>query len=116
MIFRNLTPHAVSLLGLSGARILDRPEKACRILTASGELLEEYDGIGIYSPAQFERIVNLPEPREGVTFIVSQLSALAVAALHGSRADIVYPATRAMDGAVRDGNGVISVRKLIRAT
>lgn len=57
-------------------------------------------------------VVGLPDPVDGVAYVVSLL---VLAALGGTRADVLAPATGPEDGAIRDERGqVFAVTRLVR--
>ncbi len=114
----NLTPHAIALRRSDdSSTIYDGTRDAARINIEPGPEVGEVDGVPIIGPARFLDIDNLPPRREGILLIVSQLTALAVAALYPDRDDILYPGTGPAYGAHRDSSGgVLAVRQLVRAT
>lgn len=96
-------------------RTIPREAAAARIETRSGEQVSDADGVPILAPPRFVAIRNLPERAEGTLVIVSQLLAVAVAALLPDRTDVVYPGTAASDRPLRTQGGIRGVRRLIRA-
>ena len=117
MQFKNLTPHPVGLIRENGETIIVVPQRtAARVVTTRGARVGDFHGVPIFAPPRFEGITGLPEPEEGVCLIVSQITALAVGALDPSRNDVFYPATGRQEGAERDADGVLAVRRLIHAT
>lgn len=112
----NLTPHTVTLLLPSGRRLDVAPSgRVARLvyntrtsltLTIDGEAFPVWGTAGVLA------VTNLPEPREGVLYIVSAL--VAHACLH--RPDLVYPATGPSDEAERDELGRIYGVRAFRRT
>jgi hypothetical protein len=116
-IIENRCPHAIRVSDGRGAqRVIARTYPAVRIETTPGPLLGYSDGIPLHAPPGWKGIVHLPEKRCGVLIVVSQIVALAVAALLPERTDVVYPGTGPKDGVNRSADrGVMSVCRLIRA-
>jgi len=118
-MFVNLTPHVIVLQSAEGTRHSVAPSgTVARIATVpyADSLVcgcaEWPDGVTLCGPTQWGEPVGLPEPKEGVVYIVSALFAGRV----GDRKDTYYPATGPKDGCVRDEKGqVVAVTRLIRA-
>jgi hypothetical protein len=116
MIFRNFTPHAIALAKADGStHILEPHYPAARVITTPHPMEEDCDGIAIRGPGLFDSIQGLPDKAPDTLIIVSQITALMVAATMSDRDDVVYPATGAAEGGFRDANGTLGVRRLIRA-
>lgn len=109
----NLTPHAITLrhapydydtvIGPSGS--------VARVSSVPGSMRTE-SIIPIYGSPTWGEVIGLPEPAEGVIYIVSAL----VAARVPEREDVVSPGTGPNDGAVRDAAGhILAVTRLISA-
>ena len=114
MEIENRTPHAIALEGADGVVHLIEPTlPPARVVGVQGAQESAVNGIPIH-PASYDRVSGLPTFRDGVIIIVSQITALMVAASDPSRTDVVYPATTKRDGATRDKLGVVTVRRLIR--
>jgi hypothetical protein len=85
--FINLTPHAITI---------DVNPRYCATLPPSGVVARvsaEYgasSGFSCLYSQRFGQITGLPEPEDGKFFVVS---ALVLAALAGTRPDVVAPAT-----------------------
>lgn len=117
-MFVNLTPHAVTLQGTDGTRRTVASSGIARIDSTPGDFVitegDELfpDGIAIYGQTLYGAPVGLPEPKDGVTYIVSALFSGRV----GDRIDVVYPGTGPKDGCIRDDKGqIVAVTRLIRA-
>lgn len=98
----NLTPHTV-ILELDGEHIEIPPSgKVARVaLHVQSEYVVRYDGVRIPVSAVRPGLINgLPDPRDGVCYIVSQL----VAQVAPHRTDLLVPDT---DKALRDKHGRI---------
>lgn len=67
----NLTPHKVDICDKNG-KIIKTYERSGKIarLGISYEQIEDVDGVPV-TVRQISRVVNLPEPEEGVMYIVS---------------------------------------------
>lgn len=118
-MFVNLTPHAIEFRGDDGSQWTVMPSGTiARIDSLPGPFLiregcaEWPEGIRIHGPTCYGAPIDLPPPKEGVTYIVSALFAGRV----GDRIDVVYPGTGPNDGCVRYPNGQVrAVTRLIRA-
>lgn len=100
----NLTPHAIKLVAGFGFVEFPSPENSfnfCRV-DVQQEKVGELAGARVHRQV-FGKVLGLPEPAPGVTYIVS---AMVLAALAGLRADVVAPDTG--EGAIRDGQGRIT--------
>lgn len=93
--FKNLTPHAIKLN--------DGREFASEGLARVSATFSSFDENGVCSQ-QFGDVMGLPEPTDGVLYIVSALVLIAVK-LQG-RTDCVAPATGHPE-CVRDEKGFI---------
>ena len=80
--FVNLTPHA---LALNSGEVIPASGQVARVKAS----FSEFDADGICRQV-FGDVEGLPAAKEGTILIVS---ALVLAALKGSRADVVAPAT-----------------------
>lgn len=99
MEFINLTPHDVVLVDLNTKEV-KRTFKASGELarvTTSTEIVDNIDGIDI-TVTKFSEVYGLPEPQDGLIYIVS----LAVAQRVTGRSDVLVP-----NGSVRDEQGRI---------
>jgi len=108
----NLTPHPIVIrLGVDEksdvtfppagvvARVTEKANKPTR---------NHIFGFPVAGKAAFDEVVNLPEPKEGVIYIVSGLVAQNV-----SRSDVFSPATGPEDNAIRNEKGhIVAVTKL----
>lgn len=102
--FKNLTPHIVSVL-VNGTFVNIQPSGSVARLSIHCDSVGEVMGIPV-SLCHEGLVRNLPDPEEGVMYIVSSLVGRAV-----NREDVVSPDT-SEDGAIRDGKGnVIGVRR-----
>ena len=98
MKFVNLTPHPIIFL--------DDEKNIIKMVEPSGQLarvkvtkkdIREIDGIPV-KQSSFSNIEGLPEPQEGIIYLVSSL----VASRCSERKDVFIP-----DDSVRDNEGVI---------
>ncbi|GIW55362.1 MAG: hypothetical protein KatS3mg082_1766 [Nitrospiraceae bacterium] len=104
MKFVNLTPHEVRVADQDGTVFLTIPPsgQVARVATTS-VMVGEVDGIPIYRTALGD-VTGLPEPQEGVTYVVSTLVAQVV-----SRPDVVAPDTGPT--AIRENGQVVAIRR-----
>lgn len=91
----NLTPHAINIyVGMTPMKAYPDSGKVARVSTQNVVVGEE-DGVRLVAKT-FGDVVDLPEPAEGVYYIVSSLVALACP----DRTDLLVP-----DDLVRDDTG-----------
>ena len=89
MNFVNLCPHAISIADASGVVHTFQPSGTVARVAASNLELPSLDSFR-RTQQVFGEVQNLPAPQEGVVFIVS---GMVLAALKGSRPDVVAPDT-----------------------
>lgn len=113
----NLTPHAIAVRSLQGnvktfpasgivARVSASYEEADVIhppAEPAGDGGFNLESLAVFRQ-QFGQVENLPAPAAGTVYIVS---ALVLAALAGSRSDVLAPAS-GHPGVVRDAKGQIA--------
>ena len=102
----NLTPHALTLLGAQGQTVYLPASGQVARVSEIREALEEIEALPVAS-VQLGEVEGLPEPQDGVVYVVS---ALVAGALGGRRSDVVSPGAP-----VRDAHGsIIGARGLTR--
>lgn len=101
MEFINFTPHAIKL---NDGRVFESKGVA-RVSSQHTDF--DKDGI---ATIQFGDVSGLPDPVEGVTYIVSALVAAAA-----KRTDVVSPATGHPDTVRNDKGHIVSVPGFVRA-
>lgn len=95
----NLTPHEVRVVDEEARVIRSWPSAPCPARVEAARVpLSELDGIPLMAERR-TRAANLPEPEEGVWFIVSSV----VGSAHPERDDLLVPSDL-----VRDGRGVVT--------
>jgi hypothetical protein len=110
----NLTPHAIGLRREDGSTLILEPQAdPARIVLTDGGRRGTVAGVELWGPRGFQTISGLPEPADGTVYVVSQLTAVVIAALYPHRTDIVYPDT--IRGTDRDQRGVLATSRLIAA-
>jgi hypothetical protein len=115
----NLTPHPIVIQLSTGERMTFEAEKpAARVVCKPNPVGEPLTIdvndrlIPVNRAQEFGAVENIPEPREGVGYIVSGM----VLARCFGRTDVFGPATGPMDGAIRDEKGnIIAVTRLVAA-
>lgn len=110
----NLTPHALTLRAASGADTVLPPSGTVARVSSTPGALETVAGVPVPVAGlqTFGGVEGLPAPAPGTMFIVS---GMVLAALRGSRPDVVGPGTGPNDGAVRNEKGhVVAVTRLVR--
>jgi hypothetical protein len=101
--FVNLIGHDITI---SGYGTLPKSENPCRVITKQ-RIIGKVAGIPI-AETQFESIENLPEPEDGVYYIVSRIS---MDFIPFSREDVFCVDTG--PSSIRDENGqVVAVTQL----
>ena len=109
----NLTPHSINLVTEGGTLTIPPSGTVARVSSVQQVVREiEVDGVKIpVVETQFGQVEGLPEPQEGVLFVVSSLVAQAV-----TREDVVSPNTAPTPlGAVRDDDGRITGIKSLQS-
>lgn len=97
MEIKNLTPHRITVLGLTGeSPVVELPPSgSVARVSVTREIVGEVAGLPI-TRSQFGAVIGLPAPAEGVALVVSALVRLACA----GRADVYSPGEL-----VRDASG-----------
>jgi len=110
--FVNLTPHAIIVRLNDGSDVTFPPSgKVARVDELPTQIVGDLDGIPILSRTVFGQVIDLPEPTEGVGYIVSGLVAGVV-----YRSDVFAPATGPKDGPIRNDKGHIVAVVALKAT
>lgn len=100
----NLTPHTINLVLENGTRAIEPSGKVARV-SATTVKTGFIDDVPT-SATEYGEVIDLPEPKEGVVYVVSSL----VAARVPSRNDVYIP-----NESVRDEDGrIIGCRSLGR--
>jgi len=107
-IIKNLTPHTINILDEDGTLIREFPSEGIAMISQSKEVLDELDLIQFVKTSFGEPVV-LPDPEEGVVYIVS-LATVDAAKAHGRDVhDLILTSDP-----VRDNEGhIIGYRRLI---
>ena len=106
----NLTPHAVTLRDAGGWDTVVPSDGVARVTSRPGAFVR-FACVEVYGPDTFGDVVGLPEPVDGVTYMVSALVGAAV-----RRPDVVTLGTGPQDGAIRDAAGHIVAVMRLKAT
>lgn len=109
MNFVNLTPHAITIRKTDGSdEVIPPSGKVARVDEMPNKIEREVNGIPVLGKSKFGDVIELPEPQDGFSYIVSGMVAERV-----SRIDVFSPATGPKDDAVRNEKGhVVAVRYL----
>jgi hypothetical protein len=103
MQFINLTPHAIHL---NDGTVFEPSGTVARVISHHTDF-----GVDRVCRVCFGEIINLPEPKKGVYYIVSGMVATAT-----NRDDVVSPATGHLE-TIRSSKGqVVSVPGFVRAS
>ena len=111
MEFVNLTPHEVIVFDEEGKNVLLRVPPSGEVARVEVKRKEAgtLNGVPLVR-SEFGEVQGLPEPREGVVYIVSMI---VLQALQGKRKDVVAPDT-SPQSAVRDSEGrIIGVKAFV---
>jgi hypothetical protein len=116
MRFVNLTPHALNLVYEDGSEAVEVSEGHATVESTPGALdvaVSEATGFPVYGPPIFGAVTGLPDPQEGVMYIVSGIVGSALA---GTRDDVLVPGTSPADNPRRnEARQVTGVTRLNRA-
>jgi hypothetical protein len=117
MIIKNYTPHDISIYTPDGD-VQTHPSVGNTRVSSTNTPL---DSTGLPCPVVscdvFTSIIDLPDPEDGVVFIVSAVVGTALRESGISRPDIYCPGTGPKDNPVRNADKqVIGVRIIKRAT
>ena len=110
----NLTPHEVRIVDASNALIVAIPSSGVARAEQRDESAGSLEFEGSLIPVVKTEFggVELPEPTEGVAYIVSNITVQAAKAVGRSVEDLLFPS----GVPVRDANGqIVGVRALARA-
>lgn len=108
MKLTNLTPHAINVIGANGNTTIAPSGTVARV-SAKNVPDGEVNGIPV-SRIEYGEIVDLPEPQDGVFYIVSMLVGSAAKSL--GRTDLVGPDS---GRAIRNEAGqIVGVPGLVR--
>lgn len=99
----NTTSKTITIYTQEGLRTLTPQEPRLRAF-AESVLVDVIDGVDVHDDV-LHLLDDLPEPQEGVTYIVSGIVAAAVKVQGHCREDFLRPGTGAGDGAVRGPGG-----------
>lgn len=107
----NLTPHQITVEkdmggGLTGSTVIEPSGKVARV-KEKVEILPDEGNI-LFVRTQWGEIQNLPEPKDGVYYLVSSIVFAAT-----DRKDVIAVDT-GPDSAIRDGNGNIKAVKRLK--
>lgn len=86
----NLTAHPVRLVGPSG--VVELPSAGLARVRERSRVVGSLGGVDLVE-TDFGDVEGLPEPQDGVTFVVSRFLALA----RPDRADLVFPSVELRD-------------------
>ena len=106
VVFDNRTPHNVRVFDFDGTKIVDFPSNGvARVLRPDGRVVfyagDNYNiPVVANKPYDAGQLDGLPDKRDGVYVIASQVVAKAATAI--GRDDVVYP-----NHLVRDASGVV---------
>lgn len=105
MEIKNYMPHTLNIELSSGERIAIESSGVARCAVKNVQV-GEVDGVPVVS-AEYGEITGLPEPQDGVVYVVSML-----VAQRAGRADVLSPDSGPT--AIRENGQVVAVRNLVR--
>ena len=100
--FVNLTPHSIRVAS-EGGSFVDLPSEGVARCATSRQPLPSVAGFRLVRQA-FGQVTGLPDPAADTTYVVS---ALVLAALAGTRQDVVAPDTG--PDAIRENGQIVAV-------
>lgn len=110
----NLTPHPLVLRGADGTDTTVPPSGNVARVSSTPGSLTEVPGVPVpvASATVFGAVTDLPDPQDGVFFLVSGM--VGAALVGRGRTDVLMPGTGPNDAAVRNDKGhIIAVTRLI---
>lgn len=99
----NLTPHTVNIVDQTGNTIATFPSEGNARANQTEKLVGSVNGICLFS-VEFGETVGLPEPEEGVKYVVSIITANAAKAAGRDTSDLLLTTKLVR----KDENGVIA--------
>ena len=112
MQLQNLTPHPLVLLCVTGTQRVPQSGNIARVRHEQVPL-DNAAGIPVFTTV-YKDIEGLPEPREGVTYVVSSLIQHALRQKGIDRQDVLSPGTGPNDSAVKAEGRIVAVTRLVR--
>lgn len=107
-VLKNLTPHDITFSGISDGQpkmvTIPASGDVCRVKTETHQR-HMIDGIIPVQRQEYRRLDDLPNPKEGIIFVVSGLVLHAMKLQGIRRDDVIAPATGPRDNALKDQNG-----------
>jgi len=111
-ILKNLTPHPLVILCVAGTQRIPQSGDIARVRSRQVPLDSVAD-VPVFT-TEYTEIDGLPEPKPGVTYIVSSLVQHAIKQLGMHRPDVLSPGTGPNDSAVKEGGRIAAVTRLVR--
>lgn len=111
VVFRNLTQHTLNVRLPDGERVI-LPTGVVARVAVDCAVTREVDGIPVVVRST-GAVVDLPDPQDGVVFLVSTLVLEALAKAGSTRSDVLAPATAPTDNPLRNAAGhIVAVTRL----
>lgn len=110
MTIINLTPHTINVVDANGLPLASLESAGVARVSTTAVDAGNIGEIPIVSTV-FGEVEGLPLPEEGVIYVVS---ALALSALAGSRADVVAPDTGPASAVRNDAGHIIGVKRFTK--
>ena len=108
MTFQNLCLHAMSFYAENGTvTVLPPSGTVARVSCTPGGLVQGFGEFTVFAPDTLGEVENLPEPQEGVVFVVSALVGAALSPERKALKDVVVPGTGPKDKPVRNEQGQV---------
>lgn len=107
----NLTPHAIGLATEDGVVTIPASGTVARVavsVSPAGEIETDYGRVPLVR-LTYGDPVGLPDPQDGVVYIVSKVVADALP----DRPDLVYPDTSPESAIRNDAGQIVAVRRLV---
>jgi hypothetical protein len=113
----NLTPHPIGLSVDGVVSTIPASGTVARVAASPGAQSTTLHGVPVFFAPRFGDVEGLPEPQEGVVFLVSLLVGNALREVGTIRPDVLCPGTGPQDAPVRDEQGrIVAVTRLVHTT
>jgi hypothetical protein len=111
-ILKNLTPHPLVILCVTGTQRIPQSGDIARVRSEQ-VALDTVSDVPVFT-TRYTQIDGLPEPKEGVTLIVSSLIQHALKQMGIDRPDVLSPGTGPNDSSVKEAGRIVAVTRLVR--
>jgi hypothetical protein len=109
MRFINCTPHAINILREDGSTVTVEPSGVVVRVESTQDTIGNIDGIPVVRTVFTN--VTLPEPQDGVVYIVSTVVLQALQQMNIQRNDVVAPDTGPQSAVRNEAGQVVAIRR-----